>query len=158
MLALLHRLLAFVLPLSAHAAGFTWNSQWDKFRNPVAGTGIANIGDQFLILLACGWYSFVSVFIGPLAIIAVLWGATTIQYHAVEEGKKEEGKKIIITALIGLVWALVAAAMLQFSYDWVATSVPQLNLPATNLNTLCSPPEGPSGGVEGGSSEGGNQP
>lgn len=126
------KLFLFLALLPSRALAIAWNSRWDKFRAPVAGTGFSP-GNNFLNELAGGWFNFLTNLVMGVSIIAVIWGASTMQGVAIEEGNKENGKKIIIGALIGLVWAILAKAIVHFADNF---------LDATNF-PACGPGGGP---------------
>lgn len=112
------RILLFLGLLPSRVAALTWQSKWDKFRAPVAGTA-SGYGRNFLIMLADGWYHFMFQFIAGLSIIAFLWGASTMMGVATDEGNKENGKKIMIGAMIGLVLALLAGSIVDFADHFI---------------------------------------
>lgn len=111
-----------MLPASAFAAA--WNPRWDKFRHPIAGAG-ASPGSGLLIALSTEWYTFLFALVMSICVIAVIWGASTMQGTAIDEGNREKGKKIIIDALIGLVLAILAAGIVNFADSFLdATNFP----------------------------------
>ncbi|OGJ64385.1 hypothetical protein A3C37_03785 [Candidatus Peribacteria bacterium RIFCSPHIGHO2_02_FULL_53_20] len=112
------RIFLFLALLPSHALAIAWDSRWDKFRDPVAGTGLS-LGNNFLNALANGWYNFVWKFIAGASIIAFIWGASTMQGTAWDEGNKENGKKIIIGALVGMVLALLAGSIVHFADSFI---------------------------------------
>ena len=112
------RIFLFLAFLPSRAGALAWDPKWDKFRNPVAGS-TSGFGTTFLNELACGWFSFITKFVAFVSICAVVWGATTMQGTAIEEGNKENGKKIIIGGLIGLVWAVLAKSIVEFAYAFI---------------------------------------
>jgi hypothetical protein len=118
---MLHILYTLAL-LPSRVVALSWRSNWDKFRIPVAGntTGFHN---NFLNALGCGWFTFVTRFIAFASICAIVWGATTMQGTAIEEGNKEKGKKIIIGGLVGLMWAVLAKSIVSFVYTFVGNLV-----------------------------------
>lgn len=108
------RIVMFLATLSSSAlASPAWDPRWNKFRNPIAGWS-SGTGSGLLIALASGWITFISGFIMAASIVAVIWGATTMQGVAIDEGNKENGKKIIIGALTGLVLSILALAIVNF--------------------------------------------
>ncbi len=116
------KIFLFLAFLPSRVEALPWDSRWDKFRNPVAGAS-TGFGGNFLNELACGWFNFITKFVAFASICAIVWGATTMQGTAIDEGKKEEGKKIIIGGLIGLVWAVLAESIVSFVYTFVGTLV-----------------------------------
>lgn len=118
------RILLWLAMLPASASAAAWNSQWDKFRHPIAGAG-ASFGSGLLIALSTGWYDFLFPLVMSICVIAVIWGASTMQGTAIDEGNREKGKKIIIDALIGLVLAILAAGIVNFADSFLdATNFP----------------------------------
>jgi len=107
--------------LPTRVLGLEWETRWDKFRKPVAGHA-SGFGSNYINALACGWFSFISGFIAFVSISAIIWGATTMQGTAIDEGRKEEGKKIIIGGIIGLVWAVLAKSIVEFLYEFINRS------------------------------------
>ena len=112
----------FLALFPSRVFALTWDPRWDKFRNPVAGNA-TGFGQNFLNELACGWYTFITRFIAFASICAIIYGSTTMQGTAIEEGNKENGKKIIIGGLIGLVWAVLAESIVSFVYTFIGTLV-----------------------------------
>ncbi len=108
----------FLALTPSRVSALAWDPKWDKFRTPVAGLG-TGFGQNFLNELACGWFAFISKFIIFVSLCAIIWGATTTQGTARDEGSKENGKKIIIGGLIGLVWAVLAESIVAFAYNFV---------------------------------------
>jgi hypothetical protein len=119
---MMRTLFLFLAFLPSRVSAFAWVEGWDKFRKPVAGSA-TGFGMDFLNALACGWFNFVTKFIFFASISAIIWGATTMQGTAIEEGNKENGKKIIIGGLIGIVWAVLAESIVSFVYTFIGTLV-----------------------------------
>lgn len=118
------RFFLFLASLPTRAFAVAWNAQWDIYRQPIAGTAPGS-GSAFLIDLASGWFDFLYKNILGFSIIAFIWGATTMQGVATDEGNKENGKKIMIGALIGLVLAILAKVIVQFADSFLdAVNVP----------------------------------
>ncbi|OGJ59751.1 hypothetical protein A2881_00570 [Candidatus Peribacteria bacterium RIFCSPHIGHO2_01_FULL_55_13] len=118
------RILFSLALLPASAAATAWNPQWNKFRIPIAGAGMSP-GSGLLIALANQWYNFLFGLVMGTCVIAVIWGASTMQGTAIEEGNREKGKKIIIDALVGLVLAILAAGIVNFAAGFLdATNFP----------------------------------
>lgn len=115
-------LFLFLAFLPSRVSALVWAPRWVKFRTPVAGTS-TGFGQEFLNELACGWFNFITKFVAFASICAIIWGATTMQGVAIEEGNKENGKKIIIGGLIGLVWAVLAKSIAAFVYTFIGTLV-----------------------------------
>lgn len=114
----------FLALLPSRVLAIAWQPRWNQFRTPVAGIGFSP-GRNFLNELANGWFTFLSNLIMGICIIAVIWGASTMQGAAWEEGNKENGKKIIIGALVGLVLAILARAIVNFADSFIdATNFP----------------------------------
>lgn len=119
---MMHTILLLLAFLPTRVSAFAWVDRWDKFRAPVAGSA-TGFGDDFLNALACGWFNFIVKFVAFASICAIIWGSTTMQGTAIEEGNKENGKKIIIGGLIGLVWAVLADTIVSFVYTFIGTLV-----------------------------------
>ncbi|MEK7563625.1 MAG: pilin [Patescibacteria group bacterium] len=118
------RILLALAMLPSTAFALVWQPRWDKFRNPIAGVG-AGSGTNFLNDLADGWYNFLFGLVMGTCVIAVIWGASTMQGTAIDEGNKENGKKIIVGALTGLVLAILAAGIVNFADGFLdATNFP----------------------------------
>lgn len=108
------RLFFFLAFLPSRALAFAWQTRWNIYRDPIAGV-TGGVGSNLLNVLADRWYVFLSNLIMAFSIVAFVWGATTMQGVATEEGNKENGKKIIIGALIGLTLAILAKAIIYFA-------------------------------------------
>lgn len=129
---MIRQLLYFLALLPSRAFALAWNSKWDEYRFVIAGNG-DGMGNSFLIVLANSWFFFVSRFVMGICIIAIVWGACMMQGVATDEGNRENGKKIIIGALIGLVCAVMAGPIVNFVKDFVNPT----NFP------VCGPGGGP---------------
>lgn len=61
--------------------------------------------------------------IAPVAIIMILYASVLLSTTQVDEGRKDEAKRIILYACIGLVLAVISGALLQYL---LVTVFPQL--------------------------------
>jgi len=76
-------------------------------------------GPALVMDLAMMAGNFFAIPIAGIAVVAILYGAIRIIASAGNDQGKEEGKKIIITAIIGLLLAIAAEAIIL----WVAAFV-----------------------------------
>lgn len=90
---------------------------WAKYREALA-TPSASTPHGFLVDLAYGVITFFGGFVVGGSVLAFLWGAITYQSAAVDEGRKESGKKIMIAAAVGLVAAVLAVTVVNFAKNW----------------------------------------
>lgn len=107
------RLFLFLAFLPSRALAFSWNATWKLYQIPSAS--LFGPGENLLNSLALDWFNFISKLIIGICIIAVVWGASTMQGVATDEANRENGKKIIVGALIGLVLAILAKAIVDFA-------------------------------------------
>ena len=112
------RVFLFLAMLPNRVLALGWDTRWDKFIDPVAGSTATGSGNDFLIDLAHRWYDFLYMTIAGFSIIAFIWGASTMQGVATDEANKENGKKIMIGAMIGLVLAILAGPIIDFVYNF----------------------------------------
>jgi len=80
-------------------------------------------GRAFVIHLATRIETIIVQFIVGAAICAVIYGALKIVTSAGDDGKKEEGKNIIVTALIGLVLAIAAHAVISYVAGFLTQAI-----------------------------------
>jgi len=78
-----------------------------------------NPGPDLIMNLAYAAGTFFAIPIAGVAVLAILYGAIRIITSAGNDQGKEEGKKIIITALVGLVLAIAAEAIIWMAMDFI---------------------------------------
>ena len=78
-------------------------------------------GSDFAIQLAVRTVDIISDLIGAAAVVAVLWGAARIVASAGNDEGRNEGQKIILTALVGVFLALIGKGLVLFVGDFVGT-------------------------------------
>jgi len=71
-------------------------------------------GEGFLADLSIAALEFFAILIAGAAVIAIIYGAIRLTTSAGNDQGKEEAKKIITTAIIGLLLALGAEAIILF--------------------------------------------
>lgn len=101
-----------VLPLPVHAYRLT-DSGWQC-------TGFLKCGSSTDVVtdLTGNLISGVTAFISVLAVVVFIYGALRMVMSRGEEGK-EAGKKALIYASLGLVFALLTGAIISFIHDYL---------------------------------------
>jgi hypothetical protein len=85
--------------------------------------GYCGSGRAFIIQLATRVEQMVVQFIGGAAVLAVIYGGIRIITSGGDDSKRDEGKKIIEIALIGLVLAILAHSLVLFVAGFVSGAV-----------------------------------
>lgn len=101
-----------LLPQRAFAYRLT-DSGWDCRGFLKCGSGTDVVTDMIGNIIAV-----VVLFIGALAVVMVIYGALRWVTSRGEEGK-EAGKKAMLYAALGLVFALLTGAILEFITDYL---------------------------------------
>ena len=78
-------------------------------------------GAAFLIQLSARALEFFAILIAGAAVIAIVYGAIRLITSGGNDTGKEEAKKIITTALIGLFLALAAEAIIVMTMNVILT-------------------------------------
>tara|TARA_Y100000310_G_C20671539_1_gene810562 strand:+ start:887 stop:1252 length:366 start_codon:yes stop_codon:yes gene_type:complete len=86
------------------------------------GCGSGSIGGKkFLAWLANNVGDFFGFLVAGGAVIAIIYGAISIGASGGDDTRRENGKKAIIYALIGLILAIAAEAIISFISNFVGS-------------------------------------
>lgn len=105
-------LVGLLLPLRVHAVRLT------DFGWSCEGFLHCGSGTDAVTGLSGTMVAVVATFIIPLAVVIFIYGALRMVISRGEEGK-EAGKKALIWASVGLVFALLTAAIITFVTDYL---------------------------------------
>ncbi len=87
-----------------------------------SGCGSGGVGGKkFLAWLADNVGDFFGFLVAGGSVIAIIYGAISIGTSAGDDTRRENGKKVIIYALIGLILAIAAEAVISFVNNFVTS-------------------------------------
>ncbi|MBU0767013.1 hypothetical protein KKF55_04515 [Patescibacteria group bacterium] len=78
-------------------------------------------GSAAVVLFAAQVGNFFAIFIAGGAVIAIIYGAIKLIISGGNDQGKEDAKKIITAAVIGLILAIAAEAIILFVVNFVST-------------------------------------
>jgi hypothetical protein len=108
----------------AHAqGGGDVDTAFDEFCGILHGDD-CGASPYFLANLSIRITMFLAGLIGAAAVLAIMWGGIKLMTSAGNDQGKEDAKKIIQTAIIGLILAIAAEAILLFVRNMIMTIVP----------------------------------
>jgi len=110
------QILASTVPLAQ--AKQDWLTAYCEALHPGCGAG-----SEFLVQIAERVADLVLDIIGGVAVIMFLWGAQQIVTSGGNDERKNQGKDIILAALIGIFLAVVGNVVLSFVGTFVADNV-----------------------------------
>ena len=76
--------------------------------------GACGSGIAFIVELACRGLMLIMMCIGVFCTMMIIFGAGEIITSGLASENKEKGKKIIQTALLGIMWAIIGGALVRF--------------------------------------------
>lgn len=92
------------------------------FTKYCAPLGVCGNGEAFFIIFAERAAMMILSLIGGVCVLVVMYGGLRLTASAGNDSARDEAKKAIFTALIGLVFAVMGAAIVQFVANFIGSN------------------------------------